>query len=140
VALYHPAVKFRDPVFGQLSGDKAMDMWRMLMDISKENLHVTFSDIREVDGKVTARWEAVYPFSKKGRVVTNKVVASFSFLEEKIILHTDDFNFHAWASMALGMPGKLFGWTSFLKNKVRSQSLRMLERYSQKKMTYDSKT
>lgn len=140
VAFYHPEVIFSDPVFDRLSGGQAMDMWRMLLEKGKGNLRVTFSDIHEVEGTVTARWEAVYPFSQTGRVVTNKVKASFSFQEEKIILHVDDFSFHKWASMALGLPGTLFGWTSFLKNTVRSKSLRMLERYSRKKTTYEQKT
>jgi len=129
-SLYHEMIIFTDPVFGELTSKQAGNMWRMLVTLSKGNLKLTFSDIREEDdGTVTAQWQAVYPFGPDRRMVTNKVQAHFTFREEKIILHVDDFSFYRWASMALGTPGMLLGWTPWLKNKVRKKSLKALQKY-----------
>jgi len=93
--------QFSDPAFGLMVGDDAGNMWRMLIERGKENLRIEFSNIQSVGDKVSAHWEAKYPFSKTGRIVHNKIDEEFEFLGDKIIKHKDSFNFWKWSTMAL---------------------------------------
>lgn len=130
VSHYHPNAEFQDPAFGKLKGEEVKNMWRMLIDRSKGQLKIEFSDINSKGNKVYAHWEAKYLFSQTGRQVHNKIDAEFEFAEGKIIRHTDRFDFWKWSSMALGTPGILLGWTSMLRNKVRKQCLYLLDHYN----------
>ncbi len=129
---YHPEITFRDPAFGTLHGKDTADMWRMLLERSKGNLKVEFSDITADMGKGSAKWIARYPFSKTNRNVTNKVSAEFTFKDGLIFTHYDTFDFASWARQALGFTGWLFGNTNFLKNKVRKQALTSLKNWQNK--------
>lgn len=130
VQCYHPEIRFQDPAFGVLNGDDARNMWLMLVN---PGLKLTFSNVEADERTGRADWVAVYTFSKTGRQVTNRIHAEFEFKDGLIYRHTDTFSFHKWASQALGLSGKLLGWTSFLQNKVRTQALENLRRFSEKK-------
>lgn len=125
---YHPNVVFEDPAFGQLKGDDARKMWKMLCEQGKD-LQLEFSNIscNETTGK--AHWEAKYTFSKTGRKVHNIIDAKFELKEGLIIKHTDTFNLHKWASQALGLTGRLFGGTKFFKKKLNAQTSAILKKY-----------
>jgi len=72
--------------------------------------------------------------------VHNKIKATFEFENGKIIRHTDSFDLWKWSGMALGMSGKLFGWSSIIKNKIKDTAQFKLEKYRQnKKQIVDSK-
>jgi len=129
VSLYDDDIEFQDPAFGRLKGEQAKNMWRMLVERSKGQLQIEFSDIRQQGEKVLAHWEAHYLFSQTGRKVHNKIDAEFGFRNGKIIRHTDRFDFWKWSSMALGLPGSLLGWSPLVKNKVRKQCLYLLGNY-----------
>ena len=45
VSHYHPDAEFQDPAFGKLRGEQIKNMWRMLLDRSKGQLIIEFSDI-----------------------------------------------------------------------------------------------
>jgi ketosteroid isomerase-like protein len=122
---YHPAVRFSDEVFTDLEGARASGMWRMLCERGKD-LKVEFRDIEANDSTGRAHWEAWYTFSSSGLPVHNKIDARFEFRDGKIIRHRDAFDFWAWASQALGPTGRLRGWSSFLKNRVRSRAAKGL--------------
>ncbi|NQU37740.1 MAG: nuclear transport factor 2 family protein [Actinobacteria bacterium] len=107
VACYHPDVVFADPGFGQLRGDDAKNMWRMLCRSAKD-LVVATTDIAAADGRGQAHWEADYTFST-GRKVHNVIDAEFDFAEGLIIRHTDTFDFARWSGQAFGLPGQLIG-------------------------------
>ena len=132
VAYYDDDIVFEDPVFGVLNGVDAKNMWRMLVERSRGDLEINFSNITSQGDQATAHWEAIYFFSKTRRRVHNKIDASFLIKNGKILKHNDYFSFYAWSSQALGIPGYVLGWTSFLRNKVRRQSLALLQRYSKK--------
>lgn len=131
VSYYHPYAEFEDPAFGKLYGEQVQNMWRLLIDRSKGQLNIQFSNIRASGTKVFAHWEAQYLFSQTGRQVHNKIDAEFEFADGKIIKHIDRFDFWKWSSMALGTPGILLGWTPIVKNKVRKQCLYLLDNYKQ---------
>ncbi len=129
-ACYHPHVVFSDPVFGVLSGNEAMGMWRMLCARAKE-LKISFSDVEAHGTEVTAHWEADYTFSQTGRSVHNVIDASFTFQDDKIVRHVDRFNLWKWAGMALGPTGLLLGWTPLVRGRVRTEARRGLEHFLQ---------
>lgn len=129
VSCYHDDIVFEDPAFGQLKGEHAKNMWRMLIERSKGGLKLKFSDIEANEHAGKAYWEADYIFSKTGRKVNNKINAFFRFKDGKIIEHTDKFSFWRWSSQALGAVGLLLGFTPIVKNKVRKNCLVLLETY-----------
>jgi len=92
-----------------------------------------FSDIAADDSDGKAHWEPRYRFSATGRMVHNIVDAQFGFRDGLIISHRDHFDFWRWSKQALGTPGVLLGWSSFLKKKVRSQAAANLAAFMAKR-------
>ena len=131
IACYHNDIIFRDPAFGELKGEDARAMWKMLCHNSAD-LTIEFSVLNASLKKGSAHWEAWYRFSKTGRKVHNIVEAEFEFKDSKIIKHTDTFNLHKWASQAMGWKGKLLGGTDFFKNKLHQQTNKMLGEFKEK--------
>ena len=139
ISYYADDVVFNDPVFKNLKGEEAKDMWRMLLSSAKE-LKVSFSNVDATGNLGSANWEAIYPFSKTGNIVHNKIKAKFEFENGKIIRHTDDFDLWKWSGMALGISGKLLGWSSFMQNKIKDTAQKTLDKYRQnKRQVVDSK-
>lgn len=128
VACYAPDVQFSDPVFTDLRGTQAGSMWTMLCERGKD-LKIEFRDVRADAATGAAHWEAWYTFSTTGRKVHNIIDASFEFRDGKIVKHTDRFDLHRWSGLALGLPGKLLGWTPLLQNKIRAMAKKGLEDY-----------
>ena len=116
---YHQDIRFEDPAFGQLSGADVMHMWRMLIHRGKGNIDIRFSEAQADDQTGHIHWEAIYPFSRTGNTVHNKIDATFQFRDNKIINHIDVFDLHTWSAMALGWKGKWFGGFGFFQNKIR---------------------
>lgn len=131
ISCYHDDIVFCDPAFGELKGNDAKTMWRMLCRNSSD-LKIEFSDINASLKKGGVHWEAWYTFSRTGKKVHNIVDATFDFEDSKIIKHTDVFNLHKWASQAMGWKGKLLGGTSFFKNKLHKQTNKLLKDFKAK--------
>lgn len=130
---YHDDIGFSDPAFGELQGKSAKNMWRMLCDSQKgQAFDVEYSAIRISGNGVAAHWEATYIFSKTQRKVHNKIDAFFEFKDGKIIQHHDHFNLHRWAGQALGLQGKLLGWTRFFKKRLNAQTHQLLTKYEKR--------
>lgn len=121
-ACYHENVEFSDPAFLSLKGEDARNMWRMLISRGKATLKISFENVEADEQKGSADWTAEYEFSQTGRNVINIIHAEFEFLDGKIIKHVDDFDFWKWSRQAIGLPGSLLGWSSFLKDKVRQKA------------------
>jgi len=120
-ACYARDVVFEDPAFGELHGDEARGMWRMLCARARD-LSIEARDIVADESTGSAHWEAVYTFTQTGRRVHNRIDASFRFRDGLIVEHRDRFDFWAWSRRALGAPGLLLGWTPWLRGKVRGQA------------------
>ena len=127
-ACYHSDVEFSDEVFPDLKGTRAGAMWQMLCERGKD-LKIEFRDIDADNDTGRAHWEAWYTFSVTGRRVHNIIEARFEFQDGKIIRHCDTFDFWAWASQALGLKGRLLGWSSMGKKRVRAQAAKNLEAF-----------
>ena len=128
---YHENITFSDPAFPNLKGKEAGAMWEMLCSVGG-NLEITFNNLKVAADSGSVHWEAKYKFSATGRFVHNKIDATFRFSDGKIIAHTDYFNFWKWSKMALGTPGMLLGWSSFLQNKVQKTAGEKLEKFIKK--------
>lgn len=124
-ACYHPAAKFRDPVF-ELEGARVGAMWKMLTSRGAD-LRVEFGDVVADASSGSAGWQAWYTFSATGRPVHNVIRARFRFSGGLIAEHVDTFDFWRWARQALGPVGLLLGWSPLLRGKVRSQAARALD-------------
>ena len=127
-ACYAPDVVFEDPAFGELHGDEARGMWRMLCARAKD-LQLEHSDVVADDVRGHAHWEARYTFSQTGRKVHNRIDANFEFRDGLIAVHRDVFDFWAWSRQALGLPGVVLGWTPLLQGKVRAQAQAGLRKF-----------
>lgn len=118
---YTTDVQFSDPVFTDLRGADAGDMWRMLC-AKAQGFTLTFEGVTAHDHSGRARWVATYTFSQTGRTVVNLIEASFRFRDGKICEHRDHFDLWRWARQALGSKGLLLGWTPFVQNAIRQQA------------------
>jgi len=125
---YAPDAHFSDPVFTDLKGPEIGAMWAMLCTRAK-SLKVTLVDVDAGDTQGEARWEAVYPFSKTGRMVHNKIAARFVIRDGKIVAHRDDFPLWRWTRMALGTKGLLLGWLPPVQGAIRREAAKSLAEF-----------
>jgi ketosteroid isomerase-like protein len=125
---YSPEVRFSDPVFPDLRGSRAGDMWRMLTSAPGE-LRIDLLEHEADDRSGSGHWRAHYTFSQTGRPVVNDINASFRFEDGLIADHRDEFSFHRWARQALGPVGLLLGWTPLLRSAVRRRAAARLAEY-----------
>lgn len=133
VKYYSNEIKFKDPAFGELQGEDARNMWRMLIRNGKGGIRIIFADVEANEKNGSANWTAKYIFPKTGRTVINKITAQFEFQNGKITRHTDHFDLWEWSKQALGWKGHLFGWSNFMKSKIREQALASLKKYNASK-------
>lgn len=131
-ACYHPDIVFTDEVFTDLKGKEAGLMWKMLIERSRGNLKISYSNVQASDEKGSADWVAAYEFSATRRKVINQIHAEFEFKDGLIYRHTDSFNLHYWASQAMGLKGRLLGGFGFFRRKVQENARLALDKYIQK--------
>jgi ketosteroid isomerase-like protein len=132
IACYDANIVFSDPAFGELHGEEAAGMWRMLLARSKGELTITYGDVSAGELIGSANWTAEYRFGQTGRPVLNRISAEFEFKNGKIIRHSDHFDMWKWSRQALGMPGYLLGWSGFLKGKIRKQVRGLLRTFMER--------
>jgi ketosteroid isomerase-like protein len=123
---YAPDARFEDPAFGELSGEEAGDMWRMLTSRATD-LKVELPEHEANGDEGSAHWIATYTFST-GRPVVNDIRAKFRFRDGKIVDHRDSFSFHTWARQALGPAGLVLGLPP-MNLLVRRKALGDLEKF-----------
>jgi len=134
---YHAEAKFWDPVFEDLPSNEVQAMWHMLVTRAKE-IEIRYDDFK-LDSELqraTIKWEAIYPYGPKRRIVHNKITSQFEILDGKIYRQKDTFDFKQWLGMALGPVGKIFGFTSFLQNKVKHTAQTGLKLFIQRNPQY----
>lgn len=127
-ACYADDVVFSDPVFGELRGEEARDMWRMLAKHA-QGFSLSFEVLDANDDTGRARWVANYRFSQTGRDVVNRIDARFAFRDGRIVGHRDSFDMWLWLRQALGVRGTLLGWSPLVQRMIRSQARRGLTNY-----------
>ncbi len=127
-AAYADDAEFSDPVFPRLDANETRGMWRMFCERG-ENLEISWRDVTADDEQGRALWEARYTFGATGRRVHNRIEATFELRDGVIVRHRDRFDFYRWSRMALGPMGMALGWTPIVRNQVRTQARRQLERF-----------
>ncbi|MEP4534355.1 MAG: nuclear transport factor 2 family protein [Cyclobacteriaceae bacterium] len=132
-ALYHEDAAFEDPAFGKLNSEEVKAMWRMLIERGGKDLKIEFKLTTENDRVAQGTWQAFYTFSQTQRQVHNIISVKMKFKDGKITEHYDEFDFWRWSGMALGLPGKLLGWSPLIKNKVRAKSRAALDSFMAKR-------
>ena len=128
VACYADDVVFSDPAFGELRGDEARDMWRMLV-AGAQDFSLTFDSVTADEHTGRAHWEAGYLFGQTGRPVVNRIDARFAFRDGLIVEHRDNFNLWLWMRQAMGVRGALLGWSPLVQRMLRAQARRGLSLY-----------
>ena len=128
-AMYSDDATFKDEAF-TLKGKECGAMWKMLAARAKE-FKLTFSNVKGTEKGGSADWVATYLYGGKNKV-ENHIHAEFVIVDGKIKDHVDTFDFYKWAKQALGVPGLLLGWTSFMHNTVRKKAMDQLHRYMEK--------
>ena len=127
-ACYTDDVVFSDPVFGELRGEEARDMWRMLV-ARAQNFSLTFDGIEADERTGRAHWVASYLFSQTGRPVINRIDARFVFRDGRIAEHRDSFDLWRWTRQALGVKGVLLGWSPLVQRAIIAQARKGLDLY-----------
>jgi ketosteroid isomerase-like protein len=128
IACYADDVGFSDPAFGELHGDDARDMWRLLV-ARAQDFSLTFDNVQADDRSGSAHWVASYRFSQTGRQVVNRIDARFVFRDGLIVEHRDHFNLYLWLRQAMGLRGTLLGWSPLVHRAIRAQARRGLALY-----------
>lgn len=131
-ACYADDVVFSDPVFGELRGEEARDMWRMLVARAQQ-FSLTFDNVATDERSGHANWVARYLFSQTGRTVENRIQAQFVFRDGRVAGHHDSFDLWRWSRQALGLKGALLGWTPFVQGAIRAQARKGLDDYRAKR-------
>ena len=130
LSFYAKEVIFYDPVFGDLFGDEVRKMWRVLIKGGGEDLEISHKVLSVNDEGGQVEWTARYKFGTKKRYVTNRIIATIWIANGKIYQHEDHFDFWKWSRQALGLPGYLLGWTSYMRKKLRAMARKGLEKTS----------
>ena len=102
----------------------------MLIERGRDSLKINFYNVLGTATGGHSTWKADYLFGKNRRPIHNVIQADFIISNNKITKHSDHFNFWKWATMALGTPGQLLGFTPFIRNKVRKNARVTLENYT----------
>jgi ketosteroid isomerase-like protein len=130
-ACYTDDIQFSDPVFTDLRGVQAGNMWRMLT-ARAQDFSLVFDSIEANDVEGSAHWVASYSFSQTGRFIVNDIHAKFEFRDGKICRHRDQFDLWKWSQQAMGVKGLLLGGLPFVQNKIRAQAAKNLQKFSSK--------
>ena len=133
-ACYADRARFQDEVFTLLGKAEVTGMWRMLCEgvqaNGRKDWKLAFRDVAADAGTGRAHWDASYRFTATGRMVRNRIDATFTFDSAGLIVqHRDVFDFWRWSRQALGTTGWLLGWTPFLRGKVQARANASLRNY-----------
>ncbi len=129
---YAEKVCFKDPAFGSLKNERVKFMWLMLLSQKRDDTSITYEIIEVSENTAIVKWVAKYQFGPKERKVINHVTSELCLENQKIVEHYDDFNLWRWTRQALGIPGLLFGWSSFMRQKIQKQLNKRLDRFIEK--------
>ena len=129
-ACYAADASFDDEAFSLRGAQQIGGMWRMLTSATRAKGLAHWKLEASAITEHSAHWEAHYLFSATGRLVHNRIDATFDFDADGLITrHRDRFDFWAWARQALGPTGLLLGWSGWLRRQVRAQAAANLRRF-----------
>jgi hypothetical protein len=127
-ACYAPDITFEDPAFGELHGEEAGAMWKMLTGRT-EDLSIELRSHDAGGSTGSANWIATYTFGPTGRPVVNDISARFRFEDGLITDHRDDFDLGRWARQALGPLGIAVTLLPPMRSRLRARARKQLDEY-----------
>lgn len=133
-ACYAPTCEFSDPVFVGLLDDEVRDMWRMLTERAQD-FSLEYKILNADEQTACVLWVARYRVSTTGNQVINHVNTLMKFEKGLIKRQKDTFDLYKWASQALGLLGKLLGWSSMVQNGIRESAREGLSQWRAAKNT-----
>lgn len=131
LACLHPEITFSDPLFPNLRQAQVFEMWRMLMASAArhpEDFKMFYELVFVEERKAQVHWQAHYRYGGQ-RKVHNKVLATLTFWDGKIVRHIDGFNFYTWGRQALGPLGLVLGWHAKFRASVQAAARKQLKVY-----------
>ncbi len=127
----HPEITFSDPLFPNLRKVQVFGMWRMLIASAARHpndFKLSYELVFVEERKAQVHWQAHYRYGGR-RKVHNKVLATLTFWDGKIVRHVDGFNFFTWGRQALGTLGLVLGWHRKFRASVQAAALKQLKVY-----------
>jgi ketosteroid isomerase-like protein len=129
LACLHPEITFSDPLFPNLRKAQVFEMWRMLIASAArhpDDFKLSYEFVFVEERKAQVHWQAHYRYGG-GRKVHNKVLATLTFWDGKIVRHVDGFNFYTWGRQALGPLGLVLGWNPKFRASVQAAASKQLK-------------
>ena len=122
---YRDDSEYRDIAFNLKGQRDIAAMWHF---VCSKRVDVIFRDIRADERSGSAHWEARYRYSKTGRPVHNRIESTFTFRDDKILVHHDHSSRWRWARQALGfMPAIPVTVLPFLMRQAAAKELEAFE-------------
>ncbi|WP_051418467.1 nuclear transport factor 2 family protein [Mesoplasma seiffertii] len=126
-SLYSKKVTFNDAIFENLNYKQVTNMWTSLLATKEQSQFVVDFEIKNLNEEIFVVWTATYLFGPKRRKVVNVVESRMTIQDEKIIVHTDSFDFYNWAKQAIGGPAIIFGKQKWFQKKVAAKAMNKLK-------------
>jgi len=120
IRLYHPDATYTDELFS-FKGKEIHALWYAATRPAMK-LEVECLAIEEVNDRVQTKWKMGYTLDVINSRIELEEIGIFVFEGEKIMEHSDEYNFREWCTQAFGIIGTLLGWSSWLRNRVRKQA------------------
>ncbi|NJN78073.1 MAG: nuclear transport factor 2 family protein [Saprospiraceae bacterium] len=117
-AFYSHDLVFNDPVYKNLNYEETCKMWKIVRGFGQNfTLEIIHIEVTATTGNVI--WQPSYVFYT-GKKVIHTVQTSFEIRSDKIIRHTDNFDFHNWSKKAFGTIGIWIGGTTFFRKSYKN--------------------
>lgn len=128
VELCHPDLHYFDPILGDLHGREALARWPIFFAQPHEpSLH--FFDITAKDDTVHVRYFLHYTDAETGRKIDHGISAELTIRDNRITHHKDTFDIWRFATMKLGMRGRLLGFLPSTADALRKKARAELDAY-----------
>ena len=109
-ACYDERAVFSSPIIGEVRGADIESLWHAIFAATRDNaLSYAVVDL----GLTSARVEGVTTYSlvSSGRSVTSRFNSLLHVRDHRVCRHDDTLDPWAWARMAFGPTGFVFGWS-----------------------------
>ncbi len=118
--LYHSDARYKDEIF-DFQGAEIHALWYSATR-PEMKLFAKLESIHEENDKVVTEWIMTYTLDVINRRISLREKGTFVFQGEKIIKHTDEYDFWSWCTQAFGIIGRALGWSVWLQNRVKKQA------------------
>lgn len=125
---YHNDITYEDDLFRELKQNDVVKMWEMRM-AENPDWEIEYRDVEASAVWGRAYWTLVYGKTKSGKRKRRHIVARFTFLDEKILYHSDAFNLYNWVTENRGAWWRVLVWFSPFRYFLRAGAHRKLQQF-----------